>query len=45
MADKIGRGEQISEGERDYLDAVEERDRCFENVDASLWKNVEAPAQ
>jgi 1,4-alpha-glucan branching enzyme len=45
MADKIGQGGQLSEGERDTLQTVQERDRCFENVDISLWENVEAPAQ
>lgn len=44
MADEIGRGEILSEGQRDYLTSVQERDRCFQSIDVNLWKAVEFPA-
>lgn len=45
MADKVARGEQLSDGEGTLLENVRQRDRAFQNIDVSLWAGVEHPAE
>jgi 1,4-alpha-glucan branching enzyme len=44
MADKVGAGDFLTEGEREYLTAAQERDRVFAGVPVELWADVEFPA-
>jgi len=42
MADKVGAGEFMTEGEREFLRATTERDSCFSDFSVKLWAGVEA---
>ena len=44
MADKVGAGEFLSEGDRVFLKAAQERDSCFRDVPVKLWAQVEHSA-
>ncbi|HVF10996.1 MAG TPA: 1,4-alpha-glucan branching protein domain-containing protein [Abditibacteriaceae bacterium] len=44
MGDRIGAGEVMSEGDRVFLQAAQQRDSCFQDVPLKLWAQVEHPA-
>jgi 1,4-alpha-glucan branching enzyme len=37
MAEKVARSEQLTEGERKFLEATQRRDRPFPEIDVQLW--------
>jgi 1,4-alpha-glucan branching enzyme len=45
IAEKVASGEFMTEGERAYLQSVQERDRCFEEIPLKLWAEVEHPIE
>jgi 1,4-alpha-glucan branching enzyme len=44
MAGKVGRGEQLTEGERKFLEATQLRDRIFPEIDVTLWGDAASTA-
>jgi 1,4-alpha-glucan branching enzyme len=44
FADKVGAGGILTEGERKFLEAAQQRDRAFADIDLKQWARIEYPA-